>query len=161
MNLGKYSQIIKSSHGSLSKPCHSLPTFIFISGRTWSERGGRFLASLHLVDSERVLSETRTTVFNRPPTREESPSTDLCQIQILRSRSLQIQIQRGFLAKKDEATILNENFLTSSFKGLTKCSTVNHLVNCVTICACRKKFNLAQHYEKWTSNALQGNEVGH
>ena len=121
---------------------------------------------LHLVDSERVLSETRTTVFNRPPTREEFPSPDLCQIQIQRRfsffRSLQIQIQRGlFLAGKEEATILDENFLTSSFIGSTKCSTVNHLVNCVTICACRKKFNLAQHYEKWTSNALQGNEVEH
>ena len=48
-----------------------------------------------------------------------------------------------------------------SFIGSTKCSTLNHLVNCVTICACRKKFNLAQHYKKWTSNALQSNEVEH
>ena len=99
LNLGKYSQIIKSSHGSLSKPCHSFPTFIFIGGRTWSERDRRSLASLHLVDSERVLSETRTTVFNRPPTREELPSPDLCQIQIQRFsffRSFQLQIQSGF-----------------------------------------------------------------
>ena len=96
----KYSQIIQSSHRSHCKPLYSFPTFIFIGGRTYSERDRRSLASLHLVDSERVLSETRTTVFNRPPTREEFPSPDLCQIQIQRRfsffRSLQIQIQRGF-----------------------------------------------------------------
>ena len=147
----------------------SLLYFLFLIGfllgrRTWSERDGRFLASLHLVDSERVLSETRTTVFNRPPTREEFPSPDLCQIQIQRRfsfvRSLQVQIHRGFFSQERKGNHSGGE-CPDSFIGSTKCSTVNHLVNCVTIYVCQKKFNLAQHYEKWTSIALQGNEVKH
>ena len=124
----------------------SLLYFLFLIGflfgrKTWSERDGRFLASLHLVDSERVLSETRTTVFNRPPTREEFPSPDLCQIQIQRRfsffRSLKVQIHRGFFSQERKGNYSGGEF-PDSFIGSTKCSTVNHLVNCVTIYMSRK-----------------------
>ena len=66
--------------------------------------------------------------------REDFPSSDLFKYKYI----------EDFFSQERKGNHSGGEF-PDSFIGSTKCSTVNHLVNCVTICACRKKFNLAQH----------------